>query len=309
MSTITVFAPATSANIGPGFDVLGVAIDGLGDTVTVRRRAEAGVVIEHIEGDGGRLPRKAEKNTAGIAAQETLRLLGVQDGVVLRLEKGLPLGSGLGSSAASAVAAAWAVNVLFGQRLSKQALLHACLVAEASVGGWHADNVGPALFGGFLLIRSYDPLDLIQLPTPNNLFFILVTPDYELLTMMAREVLPKSISLQQHIANNGNLAAFVAALFKNSPALLGRAVEDCIVEPARAPLIPGFSAVKAAALEAGALGCSISGAGPTLFALSDDYNKATRIAHAMQHAFQVHGKLNSRVHIAPVDTQGARTVT
>lgn len=308
MNTITVFAPATSANIGPGFDLLGVAIDGLGDTVTVRRHASPGVVIEHIEGDDGRLPREADKNTAGIAARETLRLLGVEDGVVLRLEKGLPLGSGLGSSAASAVAAAWAVNVLFGQPLSKEALLHPCLVAEASVGGWHADNVGPALLGGFLLIRSYDPLDIIQLPTPSNLFFVLVTPDYELLTQMAREVLPKSVSLKQHIANNGNLAALVAALFKNSPALLGRAVEDCIVEPARAPLIPGFAAVKAAALDAGALGCSISGAGPTLFALTDEREKANRIARAMQDAFQAHGHLSSRIHVAPVDTQGVRIV-
>ena len=306
---ITVFAPATSANIGPGFDLLGVAIDGLGDRVTVRRRRLPGVVIEHIEGDDGQLPREANKNTAGIAARETLRLLGVQEGVVLRLQKGLPLGSGLGSSAASAVAAAWAVNVLFGQPLSKQALLEPCLVAEASIGGWHADNVGPALFGGFLLIRSYEPLDLIQLPTPSDLLFVLVTPDYELLTAMAREALPKHVSLKQHIANNGNLAALVAALFKNSPTLLGRAVEDGIVEPARAPLIPGFAAVKAAALEAGALGCSISGAGPTLFALSDNRKTAKRIASAMQHAFEKHGGLSSRVHVAAVDRQGTRIVS
>ena len=308
MKTVTVFAPATSANLGPGFDVFGVAIDGLGDWVTATRRKEVGVIIESIEGDDGRLPLEADENTAGIAARETLRLIGADIGVALRLRKGLPLGSGLGSSAASAAAATWAVNALLGQPLSKQALLHACLVAEVGVSGWHADNVGPSLFGGFLLIRSYDPLDMIALPTPPGLIFVLVTPTCELPTKMAREVLPKSILLKQHIVNNGNLAAMIAALFKGSLPLLGRAIEDIIVEPVRAPLIPGFAAVKAAALEAGAFGCSISGAGPTLFAISDEMEKAKRIANAMQQAFQTHGGLSSQTHIAPVDNEGARIV-
>ncbi|MGB0388880.1 MAG: homoserine kinase [Ardenticatenaceae bacterium] len=308
MNTVTVFAPATSANLGPGFDLLGVAIDGLGDWVTATRREEVGVIIEEIEGDEGRLPREADENTAGIAAREALRLIGADVGVTLHLRKGLPLGSGLGSSAASAAAAAWAVNALFGQPLSKRELLPACLVAEANVSGWHADNVGPSLFGGFLLIRSYDPLDIIPLPTPPGLIFVLATPAFELPTKMARKVLPKSIPLKQHIANSGNLAAMIAAFFKGSLPLLGRAIQDIIVEPARAPLIPAFDAVKAAALEAGALACSISGAGPTLFAVSDDMANAHKIANAMQNAFQTHAGLTSDIHIAPVDQQGARIV-
>lgn len=308
MESVTVFAPATIANLGPGFDVLGVAVEGLGDWVTVTRRAEPGIEIENIEGDGGHLSREADKNTAGIAAREVLRLIGAEAGLVLSVRKGLPLGSGLGSSGASAAAAAWAVNVLFGQPLPKTQLLQAGLVAEASVSGWHADNVAPALFGGFILIQSYEPLNIIELPTPLGLHFVLVTPAFELPTREARAAVPESIPLKQHVANSGNLAAMVAALFGGSPYLLGGAMQDGIVEPARAPLIPGFAAVKAAALAAGAMACSISGAGPTVFALTDDPARGALIASAMQEAFQRHGNLASRAYVARVDEQGARVV-
>lgn len=308
MSTVTVFAPATIANLGPGFDVLGVAIDGMGDWITATLKDEAGVVIERIEGDDGRLSRVVADNTAGIAAQEALRLIGVDRGVTLKIRKGLPLGSGLGSSGASAAAAAWAVNVLFGQPLSKERLLQAGLVAEASVSGWHADNVGPSLFGGWILIRSYDPLEVIELPSPRDIWFVLVTPQFELPTRRSREAVPDKVSIKQHVANSGNLAALIAALFGGSTRLLGRAMQDAVIEPARAPLIPGFDAVKAAAQEAGALACSISGAGPTLFAVSDDPARAALIAAAMHDAFDTAGGLASDTHIARVDEQGARVV-
>lgn len=309
MSSLTVFAPATIANLGPGFDVLGVAVEGLGDWVTVTAVDEPGIVIESIEGDDGRLSRDATRNTAGIAASEALKLAGVPDlGAVLRIRKGLPLGSGLGSSGASAAAAAWAVNLLLGQQLSKQDLLHACLVAEASVSGWHADNVAPSLFGGFVLIRAYDPLDVIEMPTPMGITFVLVTPDFELPTREARLAVPEMVSMKQHIATSGNLGAVVAALFGGSARLLGKSMQDAIVEPARAPLIPGFAAVKAAALEAGALACSISGAGPTLFALTDTAEMAPFIARAMQDGFEQAAGLSSQAHIARVDESGARQV-
>lgn len=306
--TVTVFAPATIANLGPGFDVLGVAIDGLGDWVTVTPRNDSTVVIESVEGDGGRLSRDAAKNTAGIAAQEALRLMESKRGVNLKLRKGLPLGSGLGSSGASAAAAAWAVNMLYGQPLGKEDLLQAGLKAEASVSGWHADNVGPSLFGGFILIRAYDPLDIMELPAPHNVVFALCTPDIELPTRAARAAVPQSIPIKQHIANNGNLAAMIAALFGGSVPLLGRAMQDAIIEPARAHLIPAFYKVKEAALAAGALACSISGAGPTLFALSDDPAHATMIAQAMQRAFRENAQLNSTTHVARIDPEGARVV-
>jgi homoserine kinase len=307
--TVTVFAPATVANLGPGFDVLGVAVDGLGDWVTVSLMAEPGIVIDSIEGDDGRLPADPERNSAGIAAREVLRLVGSEEqGLRLSIRKGLPLGSGLGSSGASASAAAWAVNLLFNQRLSKTELLQAALVAEAGVSGWHADNVGPSLFGGFVLIRSYDPLELIELPAPPGLLFVLVTPHFELPTRESRSVLPGQVTLAQHVANSGNLAAFVAALFGGSLTLLGKAMHDSIIEPVRGLLIPGFAHVKAAALETGALACSISGAGPTLYAITDDPTTAAQIARAMQDAFHEYGLLDSRVHIARVDQQGARAV-
>jgi homoserine kinase len=307
--SVTVFAPATIANLGPGFDVLGVAIDGLGDWVTVTPRTDNEVVIESVEGDGGRLSREATKNTAGIAALEALRLMNATKGVNLRLKKGLPLGSGLGSSGASAAAAAWAVNMLYGQPLGKEELLQAGLVAEASVSGWHADNVGPSLFGGFILIRAYEPLDILELPTPYNVVFALCTPEIELPTRAARAAVPEMVPIKQHIANNGNLAAMMAALFGGSVPLLGRAMQDVIIEPARAHLIPAFYEVKQAAMAAGALACSISGAGPTLFALSEDPARAALIAQAMQHAFREHANLNSTTHVARIDPEGARVVS
>ncbi|MGH2543387.1 MAG: homoserine kinase, partial [Ardenticatenaceae bacterium] len=227
MDSITVFAPGTVANLGPGFDILGVAVEGIGDWVTATLQDETGVVIDSIEGDAGRLSWEPGENTAGIAAREVLERLGVTGmGVALRVRKGLPLGSGLGSSGASAAAAAWAVNVLFNQPLSKEELLHAGLVAEGAVSGWHADNIGPSLLGGFVLVRAYDPLDVIELPTPHGLLFALVTPETELSTRQARSAVPETVSLSQHVENSGNLAALIAALFAGSISRLGRAVQD-----------------------------------------------------------------------------------
>ncbi|KPL86462.1 homoserine kinase [Ardenticatena maritima] len=305
---VTVFAPATIANVGPGFDVLGIAVQGLGDTVTATRRTTPGVVIEAIEGDNGRLPRDAHRNTAGVAAQAVLRLAQREaTGVALTIRKGLPLGSGLGSSAASAAAAAWATNLLLGEPLSRHEVLLACLEAEAAVSGWHADNVGPALFGGAFIVRTYEPLDVVTLPLPDSLVIVLVTPDYELPTAEARTVVPQTISLAQHIVNSGNLAALIAGLCRGDATLVGRAVNDVIVEPSRAHLIPGFGAVKAAALAAGAFGCSISGAGPTLFAFTDTIQQGATIAAAMQAAFAEHG-ISSRALVTNGCNEGACVV-
>lgn len=305
---VSVFAPATIANVGPGFDVLGMAVEGLGDTVIAERRPTPGIVIERIIGDNGRLPLDARHNTAGVAAQAVLRLAGCENvGVALTIRKGLPLGSGLGSSAASAAAAAWATNVLLGEPLGRHDVLHACLEAEAAVSGWHADNVGPALFGGAFIVRTYDPLDFVTLPIPATLIVVLVTPEHELPTVQARTVVPQTISLTQHITNSGHLAALIAGLCRGDAALVGRAVNDVIIEPARAHLIPGFGAVKAAAIAAGALGCSISGAGPTVFALTDDIRQGANIAAAMQAAFAEHG-VRSRAFVTGGNNSGVRVV-
>lgn len=312
---VEAFAPATVANLGPGFDFLGCAVDGLGDRVTARISEETPpgkVSISSISGDGGRLSLESEKNCAGIAGRATLELLGVRSvGVSLCLHKGLPLGSGLGSSAASAAASAVAVNALFGNPLSKDQLVLAGLVSEASVSGYHADNVAPSLMGGFVLVHSYDPLHLIPLPFPlhSDLFFVLVGPDFEAPTMMMRSVLPTHISMSDHIFNCSQAASLVTAVLHGDLPLLGKSLSsDTIVEPKRSPLIPGMAEVKEAALQAGAFGCTISGAGPTAVAITDSQERGLVIGEKMVAGFLQHGKLKATVHVQRLDREGARTI-
>jgi len=303
----TAFAPATLSNLGTGFDVLGLALSQPGDTVRVRLVPEPGVRVLRIEGDGGKLSLEATRNTAGIAAAATLVRAGVAVGVELELIKGLPIGSGLGSSASSAVAAAFAVNLALGSPLRRADLVGPCLAAEEAVSGRHADNVAPALLGGLVLVRSLDPVDLIRLPLPEGLQFALVTPDMELLTRTARAVLPKEVPLPVMTRNSANLAAIVSACHSGDLALLARAIPDEVVTPARTPLIPGCADVIEAALDAGALAASISGAGPTLFALCRSSRTAQAAADAMVATFARHG-LGARGFVSPADNPGVRAV-
>ncbi len=305
---VTAFAPATVANLGPGFDVLGLALRGPGDTVTARLSPGDGVTMARIDGDEGALPTAAEENTAGVAAAETLRLAGVDAGVELELSKGLPLGSGLGSSAASAAAAAMAVNLLVGSPLRKSDLVGPCLEAEAVVSGRHADNVAPALLGGLVLVRSVDPLDLVRLPLPQDLFVVVVTPRLQVSTREARGCLSDSVPLEAVVRNTANLAAMISACYSGDLALLARCVRDEIVEPARARLIPGAREVMDAALQAGGLGSSISGSGPSIFALCRSERSARDIAAAMVAAFQRHDLQTEQV-ISPADCPGARRIS
>jgi homoserine kinase len=305
---LKVFAPATVANVGPGYDVFGFALHEPGDVVEVRKIEEPGVRMAEVTGDGGKLPRDSSENTAGVAATEVRELLGAEAGVEIKLHKGMPLGSGLGSSAASAAAAAWAVNVLFGKSLEKEALLPACMAGEkAASGAAHADNAAPSLLGGFVLIRSYDPLDVVPLPAPEALVAVVAVPACELKTAEARAAVPKKIPLQDAVRNWGNVSAVTAALYTNDIRLLGRAMDDRVVEPARAPLVPGFHDVKRAALEHGAYGCSMSGAGPSVFAVTDDREAAKRIAAAMRAAFAGHG-LESRTFVSNINEEGAKAI-
>jgi len=304
---VTVFAPATVANLGPGLDVLGLALAAPGDRVTARLATGQGVTIAMVSGDGGALPLDPEKNTAGIAAQATLAKAGVSTGVALTLEKGMPIGSGLGSSAASAAAAAYAVNLLIGSPLRKVELVDPCLAAEAAVSGRHADNVAPALLGGLILIRSIEPLDLVRLPVPEGLVVAVVTPHMELSTRTARAALPKDVPLASLVRNVANVGALVSACYSGDLGLLARCITDAVATPARAPLIPGCAQVMEAALDAGALGSSISGAGPSIFALCRSERSAVEIAQAMTRAFVAHG-LTARTIVSPADCPGARRV-
>ena len=303
---IKVFAPATVANVGPGFDMLGFALEKPGDIVEIKEIDEPQIRIKLTEDNG--LPTNPSKNTAGIGASETLKLLKINAGLELTIHKNMPLGSGLGSSGASAVAAAYGVNALFGNKLSRLELLEACTIAEkAACGSGHADNVAPSMLGGFTLIYSYNPLQIIQLPTPNNMVAVVVSPDFELKTSRSRAVLPTEVSLKNALSNCANLAAMVAAIYRNDVKLIGNSVSDHIVEPARASLIPGFTDVKKAALESGAYGCSISGAGPSVFAITDDADLAAEIAKNMQDAFGNHG-LKSTAYISKINDKGAHEI-
>lgn len=311
---VSAFAPATVANLGPGFDWMGCAVDGQGDIVTaVALPGRPGeVVIESIEGDGGRLTLDPAKNCVGIAATETLALLGAPPscGVGLRLRKGLPLGSGMGSSAASAAAAAQAVNALFGSPLPKETLVLAGLASEAAVSGYHADNIAPALLGGFILVRSCDPLDLQRLPFDGDLWFVLVNPLFEAPTAEMRAVLPKQVPMASLVNNCAQGASLVAGILTADAAAIGKALDsDVVVEPVRGPLIPGFAAVKEAAKAAGAYGCTISGAGPTAVAVVKDPEVGARVQAAMVAAFKGAGGLEvNSAAILKLDNIGARVV-
>ena len=290
MNSVKVFSPASIGNIGPGFDVLGLAIDGLGDTVEAREISGNEVVIENIFNADHDISNDPEKNTAGIAAKETLRALGIKNGVGLILTKGMPSGSGLGSSAASAAAGAYAVNKLFNGGLSEDELILAAMKGEAYVsGGYFADNVAPSILGGATLTQSIDPLKVSKLGTIDELILVLIIPNIQILTKDSRDVIPNKIDKRNFITNMANTASITAAFCKNDYALLKDNLIDVIIEPARAKLIPGLADIKSAAVKAGADGCTISGSGPAIFAISNSHQRAKKIKYEMEKEFINHG--------------------
>ena len=292
---VRAFAPATVANVVCGFDVFGFAVEAPGDTVSMRWSDSPDVRILAIHGDGGQLPLESDRNTASAAVIQFLKQAGIERGVEMEISKGLPLGSGMGSSAASAVAALVAVNALTGLNLSREALLPFAMESERiACGSAHADNVAPGLFGGFVLVRSYDPLDVVSIPFPGTLSCVLVHPDLELKTRDARRVLRQTLSLKDAVTQWGNTAGMVAGLMKGDLALIGRSMEDKVAEPVRSLLIPGYEQVRRAAVDAGAIGCGISGSGPTMFALCD--GDAQAVGAAMLEAFRLAGLSGSVFH-------------
>ncbi len=302
--TIKVFAPATVANVSCGFDVLGFAVTSPGDEAIVTMTDKPGVIITKITGDEGRLPLDPKKNTVSATIIKMLETLGSDKGFEIELHKKMPLGSGLGSSAASSVAGIFAVNELLGKPLTPIQLLPFAMEGERLASGTaHADNVGPALFGGFVLIRSYHPLDVIRIPTPTDLYASIVHPHIEVETRDARSILRKEIKLKDAITQWGNVAGLVAGLITNDYGLIGRSMEDVIVEPLRAILIPGFYDVKHAALEAGALGGGISGSGPSIFALSRGEETAKKVGDAMVKAFEKIG-IESDLFVSQINANG-----
>ena len=289
-----------------GYDLLGFALDKPGDEIIAKFSDTPGLKITKITGAKGKLPLEVEKNTAGVAALRMLEHIGEEKrGINLEIHKKMPFGSGLGSSAASAVAGVMAVNELLKRPLQKREMLpFAVLGEQIADGAYHADNVAPSLLGGMIFIRDNTSLDVHRIPLIRGLQAIVIYPHIEILTKDARDVLSDQVQLKQHIHQNGNLGGLIVGLYNGDIDLIGRSLQDVIIEPQRAQLIPGFYQVQEAALKAGALGCSISGAGPSIFALSANTLIAENIGNAMQRVFTDLG-IKSELFISPINHEGA----
>ncbi len=339
-SSVTAFAPATVSNVACGFDVLGFALEAPGDEVTARftgvvtggrerfavsayadpqdpqppgtqkPQTAPDPIIDDIIGDGGRLPREASRNTACVAALALLTALGDRRGVALSIRKGLPLASGLGGSAASAAAAVVALDALLEARAPLDTLVACALEGERlGAGSAHADNIAPAIYGGLVLVRRPNPPDIVRLPIPAGLTAVVVHPDLEIETARAREMLGDTVPLADAIRQWANLGALVHGLHRGDFTLIARALEDAIAEPRRAALVPGLADIKRAAASAGALGCSLSGSGPSLFALCADPQIAARVAAAMTAAVRSAIGGDVQTYVSSIAPQGARIVS
>lgn len=303
--SVKVFAPATVANVVCGFDVLGFAVNAPGDEVIMRKVDEPGVRITKITGDEGRLPLDPAKNTVSASVQDYLKYIGREDaGISIELHKKMPIGSGLGSSSASTVAGLFAVNTLFGDPLSRKELVPFAMKGEELACGYgHADNVAPALLGGFVLIRSYEPLDVISLPFPEDLCTAIVYPEVDVPTKDARQMIRSKVYLKDAVKQWGNVAGLVSGLYSQDYDLIGRSMVDVLVEPVRSILIPEFYAMRQLAMDLGAIGFGISGSGPSVFALTRDQDTASRITAALQARLQ-QVQINSLSFVSPVNAQG-----
>lgn len=302
----TAFAPASVGNVGVGFDIMGHALLGAGDTVTVTRIDEPTARIDAITGAEVNLPKDPSKNTATAGLLKLIEDRDLKHGFALTIHKGIALGSGMGGSAASAAGAIVAASALLEQPLTPQERFDYALIGEAvASGAAHGDNLAPCLFGGMQLVTGHDPIRRRALPTPKGLTCALVHPHMQLETRKAREALRVNFQLETFVAQSARLAEFLVGCYTDDLEAIAYALGDELVEPLRAPLIPGFAQVKAQAMALGALGCTISGAGPSVFAWCRDQEHATHVAQAMERAFFDHAKLRSDIFISPVDSPGA----
>lgn len=306
MDEIRVFCPATVANVSCGFDVLGLALKTVGDEMIVRKSNRPGIKITKIVGQ--ELPMEAKKNVAGVAALSLLEDLGSKEGFEIEIHKKIKPGSGIGSSAASAAGAVCAINYLLDHPFNKTELVKWAIQGEKLASNVaHADNVAPAIFGGFTLVRSYNPLDIVSIPSPKALYATVIHPQIEVKTADSRKILKTNITLAQGIRQWGNLGGLVAGLYTEDYELIGRSLEDHIVEPIRAILIPEFSNVKEAVKNVGALGSGISGSGPSIFALSKGEETAQKVAQTMKEIYKTTG-LDFDIHVSPIGTKGVKII-
>ncbi|WP_136481446.1 homoserine kinase [Cognatitamlana onchidii] len=304
MNEIKVFSPATVANVACGFDVLGFCLDSVGDEMVIRKIEQKGIFISHIEGYD--LPYKAELNVAGVSALAMYEALDVDFGFEIEIYKNIKPGSGIGSSAASAVGSVFGMNELIGKPFNKTQLTEFAIKGEALASKCeHADNLAPALFGGFTLVKSVSPLKIVNIPSPDGLYATIIHPQIEIKTSESRAILPKEVPLNKAIEQWANLGSLVHALHSNDYELIGESLNDVIIEPYRSQLIPEFNNIKAAALKAGALGVGISGSGPSIFSLCKDLDTANAIKNAMQAVYNK-TDIDFDIHVSPINTQGVK---
>jgi homoserine kinase len=308
LQSATAFAPATVGNVAVGFDILGFAIESIGDTVTVHRTDEISVEIGEIRGVVTDLPRRADENTATVGLVQLIADFGLPFGFRVDIDKGIPLASGMGGSAASAVAAIVAANEFVDRKLSRADILSYALLGESVASGdVHGDNVTPSLYGGLTLTRSLEPIDVVEIPVPDDICCVLVHPEHRIDTRNARQIIPKNLPLAVFVHQSANLAGVISGCYMSDLELIRRSLHDLLIEPHRAPLIPGFTKVRHAALDSGALGCSISGAGPSLFAWVENSAAAEQVRDAMVAAF-AREDIKSSAWISSVSCPGAYVV-
>ncbi|MDG1803640.1 homoserine kinase [Flavicella sp.] len=306
MEEIKLFCTATIANVSCGFDVLGLALDNVGDEMIIRKVAKKGVTITKIVGQD--LPLATHKNVAGVAALALLSKVDTEFGFEIEIYKNIKPGSGIGSSAASSAGAVFGINELLGKPFSNHDLIEFAMQGERLASGVaHADNVAPALLGGFTLVKSTEPLEVLTIHTPSELYATVIHPQIEVKTSDAREILRGSVPLKTAIKQWGNVGALISGLYTEDYGLIGRSLQDHIVEPIRSILIPAFDAVKEDSIKAGALGAGISGSGPSIYALSQGKEIAEKVAESMKNVYEKVG-IDYDVHISKINTEGIKII-
>ncbi|AEH02455.1 homoserine kinase [Lacinutrix sp. 5H-3-7-4] len=306
MNQIKIFSPATVANVSCGFDVLGFCLDTIGDEMVIKKTLKKGIKITKIEGYN--LPFKTEENVAGVSALALIEALKPDCGFEIEIYKKIKPGSGVGSSSASAAGSVWAINELLNKPFNTTEITNFAMKGEALASGCeHADNIAPALFGGFTLVKSISPLNILQLPTPEDLYVTIIHPQIEIKTSQARAILPKEIPLQNAITQWANVGSLVHALHTNNYNLLSDALQDVVVEPYRSQLIPNFNSIKTQSIIAGALGVGISGSGPSIFALSKGEETANKVAKAMKKVYS-NTTINFEIYVSKINKQGMKII-
>ena len=306
MKELKIFSPATVANVSCGFDVLGFCLDTIGDEMVIRKTAKKGVKITKIE--GADLPYETENNVAGVAALAIMNAANPDFGIEIEIYKNIKPGSGVGSSSASASGAVWAINELLGKPFNKQELTAFGMKGEAvASGAEHADNVAPGIFGGFTLVKQLNPLRVVQLPTPSEMYATIIHPQIEVKTSEARAILPKEVSLDKAIKQWANVGSFVSGLYDEDYELISESLVDSIVEPHRSKLIPHYDKVKQAMLAAGALGAGISGSGPSIFSLCKGEEIAKKVADAVIEVYKDTG-IEYDVYVSKINSKGIKII-